>query len=98
MKTLPEIRQQLKHHQKHLQTHCPFTQLYIFGSYARGTPTPTSDRDILIDYDRPPTLLHLITLKQTLETLLDLPVDIVTRNGLKPRLRQTIESELIPID
>ena len=84
MKTLTEIRHQLQRNKPRLQTHCPFTQLYIFGSYARGTPTPTSDLDILLDYDRPPTLLHLIDLKQTLETLLGLPVDIVNPQRTKP--------------
>ena len=97
MKTLHEIRQQLQRHQPQLQARCPFTKLYIFGSYARGTPTPDSDIDILIDYDRAPTLIDLFHLKDALENLLGLPVDLVTRNGLKPRIRDRVLQETIEI-
>ena len=72
--------------------------LRIFGSVARGEATPTSDIDILIDYD-----LDRITpwftagLKLDLEALLDRPVDIATPAMLKDRNRNRILSEAIPL-
>ena len=72
--------------------------LRIFGSVARGEATPTSDIDILIDYD-----LDRITpwfpagLKLDLEALFDRPVDIATPTMLKDRNRDQILSEALPL-
>jgi hypothetical protein len=56
MKTLEEIKQILRQNKQLLQEHYHITQLGIFGSYARGEQTQESDVDVLIDYDRAPTL------------------------------------------
>jgi predicted nucleotidyltransferase len=71
------------------------TDLGIFGSYARGQQTEGSDLDLLVDYEKAPTLFKLIELRDYLSQLLMLRVDIVTRNGLKSRIRDRVLAEVI---
>lgn len=97
MKTLDELRQVLSIQKKSLCDDYQITELSIFGSYARGEQTEFSDVDILVDYETAPSLLKLIDLKDYLSQLLELKVDIVTKNGLKPRIRDRVLSEAIYI-
>jgi predicted nucleotidyltransferase len=95
MKTLEELRQILSPQKESLCEKYQITQLGIFGSYARGEQTASSDVDFLIDYETAPSLLKLIDLKYYLSELLDMEVDIVTKNGLKSRLRDRVLAEAI---
>jgi predicted nucleotidyltransferase len=67
----------------------------IFGSYARGEQTETSDVDVLIDYEEAPTLFKLVELRSFLSELMGVKVDVVTKNGMKPRIRERVLSEVI---
>jgi predicted nucleotidyltransferase len=69
------------------------TSVYLFGSTARGEAGPRSDLDLFIDYDPTSRLnaFHLVGIKQFLEDELQAPVDITTRDGLHPMLRDRIE-------
>lgn len=69
--------------------------LYLFGSQARGDAGPTSDADFLVEFAGGATVDKLLDLADFLEELLGMPVDLVTRNGVKARLLQTIEREMI---
>jgi uncharacterized protein len=95
MKTLEEIKQILRQSKPLLQEQYQITQLGIFGSYARGEQTQESDVDVLIDYDRAPTLFKLVELRDYLSSAIGLKVDIVTQNGLKPRIRERVLSEVV---
>ncbi|NMG07327.1 nucleotidyltransferase family protein [Brasilonema sp. UFV-L1] len=95
MKTLEEIKQILRQNKPLLQEHYHITQLGIFGSYARGEQTQESDVDVLIDYDRAPTLFKLVELGDYLSSAIGMKVDIVTQNGLKPRIRERVLSEVV---
>ncbi|MEI2580455.1 nucleotidyltransferase family protein [Scytonema sp. PRP1] len=68
MKTLEEMKQILRQNKPLLQEHYRVTQLGIFGSYARGEQTQESDVDVLIDYDRAPTLFKLVELRDYLSS------------------------------
>jgi len=65
-------------------------QVRVFGSFADGSPTPSSDLDLLVNLDTGRDLLDLIALKQELEERINRRVDIVTEKSLSPYLRQTI--------
>ncbi|OCQ93149.1 DNA polymerase subunit beta [Limnothrix sp. PR1529] len=68
----------------------------IFGSVARGEAGKDSDIDFLIDYD-----LDKISpwfpagLLLDLEALLGFKVDVVTEQGLKPRIRERVLKEAL---
>ena len=95
MKTLSEIQQILKSNMAVFQTEYRITKLGIFGSYARGEQTETSDVDILVDYEKAPTLSKLVDLRAYLSELTDMKVDVVTKNGLKPRIRERVLADVI---
>ena len=67
----------------------------LFGSVARGDAGPGSDVDLLVYVERGTTLFGLSRLKHHLEDLLGRPVDLVTPDGLRPQMRQSILAEAI---
>jgi hypothetical protein len=71
------------------------SELGIFGSYVRGEQNEESDVDLLIDYTEAPDLIELIDLENYLSDNLGMKVDVVTKNGLKPRLKERILSEVV---
>lgn len=97
MKTLEEIKQTLRETKPLLQEQYQVTELGIFGSYARGEQTETSDVDVLIDYDQAPTLFKLVELRDYLAEVIEMKVDVVTKNGLKPTIRERVLSEVVYI-
>jgi uncharacterized protein len=97
MKTLEEIKQTLRQTKPLLQEQYRVTQLGIFGSYARGEQTQTSDIDILIDYDQAPTLFKLVELRDYLAEVMGMKVDVVTKKGLKPRIQERVLAEVVYI-
>lgn len=54
----------------------------VFGSVAAATDTPASDLDLLVDADADLDLLDLVDAADELESLLGIPVDIVTSRSL----------------
>ncbi|MFH1117138.1 MAG: nucleotidyltransferase family protein [Pseudomonadota bacterium] len=64
-------------------------RLGIFGSYARGEQTETSDMDFLVEFEKK-TFRNYINLKFFLENLFDRPCDLVIAEAVKPRLRKPI--------
>lgn len=67
----------------------------IFGSVARGEDDENSDIDFLVDMEPGRSLLDLGGLLVELQELLGCPVDIVTANGLKERIRSRVMSEAV---
>lgn len=65
----------------------------VFGSVARGTAHAASDIDLLVDFQSSPSFEQFMDLKLALEDLLNTPVDLVTRRGIRPELRPQIEAE-----
>ena len=52
--------------------------IILFGSYADGTNTPESDIDLLIEFNTSAvSLLTLSALKNKIEDILNIPVDVV---------------------
>ena len=97
MKTLNEIRRILSAQKQSLCEKYQITELGVFGSYARGEQTEDSDIDIVVDYETAPTLIMLVELRDYLSQLFDLRVDVVTKNGLKSRIRDRVLDEVIYI-
>ena len=69
----------------------------IFGSVARGEARSDSDVDFLVDMEPGRTLFDMGGLLMDLRDLLGLQVDVVTEQGLKPRIRDRVlrEAELL---
>ena len=71
--------------------------LLLFGSVARNEATPTSDVDLLVEFNRPVGYFGLFALQDYLEKLLGCPVDLGTPDSLKPYIKEHIMGELIRV-
>ena len=72
---------------------------FVYGSTARDEATENSDIDIFIDVDagRKFSLLDLAGMQRYLTEELGVAIDLTTRSGLHPKLRDQIESEAVRI-
>lgn len=93
--SLDFIKHRLAEQKSLLKNKYKIIRLGIFGSYIRGEQQSGSDVDVLIDYDKAPSLIELIEIENMLSDLLGLKVDLVTSKGLKPQLRQRILDEVV---
>lgn len=69
----------------------------LFGSAARGEAVAGSDIDLLVSFEPDRSLLDHIALQQDLESLLGVKVDVVSRGGLSPYIRDAVLREAIPV-
>jgi len=69
----------------------------VFGSVARGEQKPGSDLDLMIDVapDAPLTVYGYVGLKEYIAGLFEGPVDVVTRDALKPYVRPAATADAI---
>lgn len=67
-------------------------ELSVFGSAARGEMRPDSDIDLLVEFlpEAEPGLLDHAGLMLDLSELLGRKVDLVSKNGLKPLIRNSV--------
>jgi len=86
----------LKRHQAELHQR-RVKSLAVFGSLARGEATPTSDIDMLVEFDCPVGLFEFIRLKLYLEELTGRRVDLVMLDALRPAMRAEILSEAVHV-
>lgn len=76
------------------------SRISVFGSFARGEATPSSDIDLLIALKpagvRPVLgLFEFIKIEQALEKKLGRKVDLVTEDDINPRRRKNIEKDRV---
>lgn len=73
--------------------------LYLFGSTARDEAGDLSDLDLLYEYDpaRNFSLFDQATAMLELSDGLGAKVDLVSRTGLRQRLRSRIEGEMVRV-
>jgi uncharacterized protein len=73
------------------------THVALFGSRARGDDRPGSDTDIMIEVDPEAhiTVFDYVGLKEFIAGLFDGPVDVVSRDGLKPYVRPAATADAL---
>jgi len=69
----------------------------IFGSAARGQADEQSDIDLLVKMDPGRSLLDHAALWLEIEQLLGCKVDVVSEGGLKPRIRERVLRDAVPL-
>lgn len=75
----------------------PVRRAYLFGSFSRDEETDSSDIDILLELEEGVDLFDFISIKLQLEKILNKKVDLVSENGVSPRLRPYIENDKVLI-
>jgi predicted nucleotidyltransferase len=94
MKNLTDIEEILRRYKPILREKYKVKEIGIFGSYARGEQSETSDIDILVQLYEP-VGWEFLDLKEFLESILNNNVDLVTNNALKSRIRDKILKEVV---
>ena len=72
-------------------------RIYLFGSYARGEATPSSDIDLRVDKGHLKGLIALGALYADLEDVLGKKLDLLTTGSLDQQFLQHISGEEILI-
>lgn len=73
------------------------SNVWVFGSVARGTDNDDSDIDLLVDTDAHVSVLSLVGLARELRELLGRDVDIVPAAGLKPGVADEAHAQAVPL-
>jgi len=73
------------------------TNVRVFGSVARGEAGEESDIDLVVRMAPGRSLFDLGGLLMDLQDLLGRRVDIVTERGLRPRMRERVLREAVPV-
>jgi predicted nucleotidyltransferase len=69
----------------------------VFGSVARGEADEQSDIDLLVEFDPGRSLFDHAALWLELQDLLGCKVDVLSDRGIKPRIRERVLREAIPL-
>ena len=69
----------------------------LFGSVARSEQRPDSDIDIMVELDPEivVTIFDYVGVKDFIAQMFDAPVDVVSREGLKPLVRPGVTADAI---
>ncbi len=95
MKTIEEVREIITDCKHDLKDHFKVKEIGVFGSYVRGQQKETSDIDLLVEFERPVSLLGLVSLENHLSDLLRIKVDLVPKGDIRPELKEGIIREVI---
>ncbi|MCP4591024.1 MAG: nucleotidyltransferase [bacterium] len=69
----------------------------VFGSVARGDADDKSDVDFVVDFDDGASLMDHAGLLMELQELLGRKVDVAPEKYLRPRLRDRVLEEAVPL-
>lgn len=94
MNTLEKIKVDLTLMKEELSKQFGVSAIGLFGSITRDDFNDKSDIDILVDFSRP-IGMEFFTLADLLESRLKRKVDLITRDGIKPRYFDAIKNDLI---
>ncbi len=96
-RTRDQIMALLREHLPYLSARYGVKRIGLFGSYARGVQSESSDVDLLVEFDRP-IGLDFVELADYLERLLGCKVDLLTPSGVQrirvESVRESIMKEL----
>lgn len=95
--TLSKLKSILNGKKKELAEMFFVSDIFIFGSYAKGTYTEDSDIDILVEISKPISLFKFVNLKEYFENILGKKVDLGTPDSLKSIVKEKILSEAVKI-
>ncbi len=73
------------------------TNVRVFGSVVRGEADEKSDIDFLVTIEKGRSLLDHAALWIELEEFLGQKIDVISDRGLKPRIRERVLNEAVPL-
>lgn len=97
MNSIQQTKKIIERNKPIIQNKFNVKNIGVFGSYMRGEQNQDSDVDILVEFSKPISFFDFLNLEDYLEKQLDTPVDLVTKNALKPAIGKRILSEVVYI-
>ena len=95
---LETIKRKIAENKEYLLKTYGVEEIGVFGSFARGDQNAESDIDISVElnHDKVPVgLFEFAGMQFYLEDLLGRKVDLVTKGGIKPLIKERILSQLV---
>jgi len=99
MKTLEVLKSRLEELKPALKEKFGVETIGIFGSYTRGEQTKRSDVDVLVEFSEDAKIgfFKFLDLEEFLSRKLDVKVDLVTKDALKPYIGERILQEVVMV-
>jgi len=89
MLTRADIETKLRKLKPELADRFNVSRIGYFGSFASNSQTEKSDLDLLVEFSKP-IGWEFFTLESFLEQSFGIPIDLVTPNALKERIKDSI--------
>ena len=97
MKTLEEIKVIIAKHEDEIKGKYGLKEIGIFGSYVKGKQEETSDVDILVEFEKPVSLLQIVSLENYLSDIVGIKVDVVPKKNIRAELKESILKKAVPV-
>ena len=94
MSSHQDILENLRQLKSSLIKRYPLRTIALFGSVSRSEHGKDSDVDIMVEFDGK-IGSRFIDLADELESALGMKIDLVSRNGIKPKYFEAIQKDLI---
>lgn len=96
-KDLNEILQTLRNLLPYISQKYFVTSIEVFGSYVKNQQDINSDLDLLVSFSKVPSLLRFLKLKNFLSDKLQINVDLVMKDSLRPGIGHRILNESVSV-
>lgn len=93
MLTQQQLVELLRERVPYLASEYGIRRIGLFGSFANGQPSESSDVDLIVEFDRP-IGLRFVELVEYLEKLLGRKVDVLTPAGVQGIRRRSIAKSI----
>jgi uncharacterized protein len=93
MLTRQDLEQKLKQIKPELATRFQVSRIGYFGSFASGSQNENSDLDLIVEFYEP-IGWRFFTLERFLEQVFGIPIDLVTKDALKERIKESILNQV----
>ncbi len=97
MKNINEIKGIISKYKNNLKEKYGVIEMNIFGSYVRNEQNESSDVDILVEFEKPISLLKIVSLENYLSDLIEIKVDVVPKKNIRAELKKFVLKEAIPV-
>ena len=97
MRDIKELKKVIREHRQDLEQRFKVKTIAVFGSYVRNEPKKESDIDILVEFNSPVSLLHIVSLENYLSDILGIKADVVPKKNIRKELRENILKETISV-
>ncbi|MCL0058849.1 nucleotidyltransferase family protein [Dehalococcoidia bacterium] len=96
-KTFTKIKEILNKDKNYLNEKYGVIELGIFGSYAKNEQVESSDVDILVEFEKPISLLKIVSLENHITDILEIKADVIPKKNIRIELRDEIINEVIMV-